>query len=429
VSGTGFVAKTGDTMTGALGIVAGSESAPGLFASGDTDTGIFFPASNTIAFSEGGGETMRIDNAGRVGIGTDDPATKLVIAGDNTLGTTNNTLRFWDTDGATQTDQQVGKIEFYSSDANAPGPSVKAYMGAFAEDNSPGVYLAFATDAETGTATEKMRIDSTGRLYLNTTSESAAGIKNAWAITSATTAYGQLNIGTVQSDVTGSLTNYYSNPSTAAATFTLGSLFHFRAQTATVGAGSAITSQYGFYIGSGFTEATTNNYGFYSNIPAATGDWNFYADGTAKNYFEGQTTVNSGLSIGRTAVTGTPAATDGNVFSGTYTPSLTNQTNVVLSTSYACQYMRVGNVVTVSGQIAIDPNTAADAVLGMSLPIASNFNGIQNLGGTFVSQQSPSAKVPGVIYADLTNDRATFFVTPNLTTNMTYSFSFTYLII
>jgi hypothetical protein len=113
-------------------------------------------------------ERMRIDSAGNVGIGTDAPATKLVLAGNNTLLAENNTLRFWDTDTAIQTDQQVGKIEFYSSDATAPGPSVKAYMGAFADDSSPGVYLAFATDAETGTATEKMRITSAGNVGIGT---------------------------------------------------------------------------------------------------------------------------------------------------------------------------------------------------------------------------------------------------------------------
>jgi hypothetical protein len=40
----------------------------------DTDTGVFFPAADTIAFSEGGVEVMRIDSLGNVGIGTASPA-------------------------------------------------------------------------------------------------------------------------------------------------------------------------------------------------------------------------------------------------------------------------------------------------------------------------------------------------------------------
>jgi hypothetical protein len=131
--------------------------------SGYTGDGVSF-ADSTPA------NTLVTTSDGNVGIGTSSPATKLVLAGNNSLLAENNTLRFWDTDNATQTNQQVGKIEFYSADATAPGPSVKAYMGAFADDSSPGVYMAFATDAETGTATERLRITSAGNVGIGTSS-------------------------------------------------------------------------------------------------------------------------------------------------------------------------------------------------------------------------------------------------------------------
>lgn len=66
VSGTGFVAKAGDTMTGVLGLTAGTVSLPALTTTGDTNTGIFFPAADTIAFAEGGVEAMRINSSGEV---------------------------------------------------------------------------------------------------------------------------------------------------------------------------------------------------------------------------------------------------------------------------------------------------------------------------------------------------------------------------
>jgi hypothetical protein len=53
--------------TDGLSDVDGSASTPAIRGT-DTNTGIFFPAADTIAFAEGGTEVMRIDSAGRVTI-------------------------------------------------------------------------------------------------------------------------------------------------------------------------------------------------------------------------------------------------------------------------------------------------------------------------------------------------------------------------
>ena len=57
------------TVGGIASHAAGSAAAPTITATGDTNTGIFFPAADTIAFAEGGAEAMRIDSSGNVGIG------------------------------------------------------------------------------------------------------------------------------------------------------------------------------------------------------------------------------------------------------------------------------------------------------------------------------------------------------------------------
>jgi len=140
----------------------------------------------------------------------------------------------------------------------------------------------------------------------------------------------------------------------------------------------------------------------------------------------GLVTINGSLAISKTAVTA-PAASDGNVFSGTYTPTLTNTTNVALSTAQVSQYMRVGNVVTVSGFLLIDPTAAGNTILGMSLPIASNFATQVEAGGTFYCHSGVSEG--GGILADATNNRVTLnFMATSLIPN-TYSYSFTYLVI
>ena len=62
---------------------AGTAALPALTTTGDTNTGIFFPAADTIAFSEGGAESMRIDSSGNLGIGTTTPTAKLELKGSN----------------------------------------------------------------------------------------------------------------------------------------------------------------------------------------------------------------------------------------------------------------------------------------------------------------------------------------------------------
>ena len=94
----------------------------------------------------------------------------------------------------------------------------------------------------------------------------------------------------IQSDVTSNARGIMSIPSTAAAAFTIGNLEHFFAGQGSLGAGSSISNQYGYRAASSLTGAT-NNYGFFGDIASGTGRWNFYAAGTAANYFGGNTIV------------------------------------------------------------------------------------------------------------------------------------------
>jgi hypothetical protein len=62
---SGTTALTIDTSQRAA-FVAGTAAAPAITTTGDTNTGMWFPAADTIAFSEGGTEAMRLDSNGRV---------------------------------------------------------------------------------------------------------------------------------------------------------------------------------------------------------------------------------------------------------------------------------------------------------------------------------------------------------------------------
>ncbi len=67
----------------------GSALNPSITNIGDTNTGIFFPAEDSVAISEGGTEILRVSNNGNTGIGTTTPSSKLHIVGSMPLEISN----------------------------------------------------------------------------------------------------------------------------------------------------------------------------------------------------------------------------------------------------------------------------------------------------------------------------------------------------
>lgn len=168
---------------------------------------------------------------------------------------------------------------------------------------------------------------------------------------------------------------------------------------------------------------TTANMGTVTTIDINGGT----ADGMTMGASAALARVNTDrLETTRTAVTA-PASTDGNIFSGTYTPSLTPVTNIGSSAAVSCQYMRVGNVVSVSGHVYLGPAATGPALIGVTLPIPSNFTIPSQLGGTFAA--SGVDENPGSIYADTANDLAVFDIQAKQTAVAAYTFHFTYVVL
>ncbi len=136
-----------------------------------------------------------------------------------------------------------------------------------------------------------------GSLGIGNNSLTGYSLRVAKTITGNISSFGVHSNGVIQSDVTSAA--YYNRTvaATQATAFTCVSLFHYQATQGTIGAGSAVTSQYGFSVDNTLTGAATN-YGFHSNIAAGTNRWNFYAAGSANNYMDGA------LGIGSTSLTG-----------------------------------------------------------------------------------------------------------------------------
>jgi hypothetical protein len=122
---------------------------------------------------------------------------------------------------------------------------------------------------------------------------------------------------------------------------------------------------------------------------------------------------------------GTPLAL---ISTGTYTPTLTNVTNVAASAvSTDFQYFRIGNLVYVTGGVTIDPtaggNTATE--LGITIPIASNFTGSYDANGGISFFLTQAA---GIVFGDSSNDRASVQFSSEVTANTTCMLWFLYVI-
>lgn len=112
--------------------------------------------------------------------------------------------------------------------------------------------------------------------------------------------------------------------------------------------------------------------------------------------------------------------------SGTYTPTLTNVTNLDGSTAYEAQYIRIGNTVTVSGKVDVDATAGAATELGISLPIASNFGAEEDCAGVGAMK---AVQESTAIVADATNNRASMQWLAVSTSSQTISFTFTFQVI
>jgi hypothetical protein len=144
------------TVGGIASHAAGSAAAPTITATGDTNTGIFFPAADTIAFSEGGAESMRIDSSGNVGIGTSSPSAKLDVLGkllfSNPSGNT----------GLINNGVTTGDVRLFGGSSGTNGAGVILYGGSHASTPDTTLFMT--------SSTERMRIDSSGNVGIGTSS-------------------------------------------------------------------------------------------------------------------------------------------------------------------------------------------------------------------------------------------------------------------
>lgn len=119
------------------------------------------------------------------------------------------------------------------------------------------------------------------------------------------------------------------------------------------------------------------------------------------------------------AFSGNPTGT---VTSGTYTPTLTNNSNVSSSTTRVNRWIRIGSQVFVSGQITLTTSSGSASFL-IDLPVSSTFG-----GNTYLLSGSGSSTAGAVLsfVASSSNNQAFVNVTGLVSgEDVSYSFAYT----
>jgi hypothetical protein len=157
------IAATTISASGVSTFSAGSAGAPAITTAGDTNTGIFFPAADTIAFSEGGTESMRIDSSGNVGLGVTPSAWgsgwKALQFGSGGSAFTNGT-----------TDARIGANTYQTGSTFA---AINTGAASRYEQVAGGHYWLNAPSVSAGVSqsfTQAMTLDTSGNLGIGATS-------------------------------------------------------------------------------------------------------------------------------------------------------------------------------------------------------------------------------------------------------------------
>jgi hypothetical protein len=161
---------------GQVQISTGSAAAPALSVASDTNTGIFFPAADTIAFAEGGAEVARFDSSGNLGVGTTTPVGALQVlraSANPTVNVTRTTssattigdalyLRLNDTNGTNGMRTEIG-MGYGIPGTQTYTPALIGYVQTTGTANTLGdIYFATRSVTTDTAPTERARITNTG---------------------------------------------------------------------------------------------------------------------------------------------------------------------------------------------------------------------------------------------------------------------------
>lgn len=84
----GAATSANPTFTGVITVAAGAVGSPSITTTGDSNTGIYFPAADTVAIATAGAQRLRVDSAGGAGLGANPVAGRTLTVARNITGST-----------------------------------------------------------------------------------------------------------------------------------------------------------------------------------------------------------------------------------------------------------------------------------------------------------------------------------------------------
>ena len=337
------VSTTAATSTLPVVFPLGAVGTPSITFTGDLNTGIWSPAADTIAFSEGGVEAMRIDSSGRVGIGTTSPSEALTVTGNIRANYSN------------------ARIGVYGDNSSSPG---------FTIGNSAGTshYIIYETIDGSGnrgsfniydsvTGVIRLTIDTSGRLLVGTTTTTGFPSGARHIFLDGQTTYGSFSIGNQGSGIFTdiNLTGWSGSGSN-----------YFTSKIRQDGSTGALTFYTQSTISSDGTGTTTERMRIDSSGRLLVGT-------TTANTSGAKLQTVDGITFPATQVASADPNTLDDYEEGTWTPAIAGTTLAGAGT-YSVQvgrYTKIGNTVTAHFNLTWSAHTGTGNMLISGLPFTS----------------------------------------------------------
>jgi len=458
---------SGGTVAGSTGTFTGDvDIADKIVHTSDTNTAIRFPAADTFSVETGGSEALRVDSSQRLLIGE----TSVVLDSSNALlqmgASEGANMVLYRDDSTVTTDDSLGLIRFYSNAGSSKQEHARitgAAGAASGADDKPGNLIFYTTADGASSPTERLRITSEGKLFIDRTHASAttgdhpaldidtyangtAGATFATGIDFRIAGVHKKRLAVTNADAnpgTGDWVFYRDNGVNEALRITSAGLSEFTASSTVAtftGNGIEVNNSLGSNVFIGTQSGSDGKLGTKNNSQMSLFTNSDFAKraslGTNGDFTlnDGDFVVQSGHGINFSATSDGGGMTSellDDYEEGTWTPVCTSSGYTLISASTKGFYTKIGNLVSIHFQVkfsSVGTNLASASFSGVPFASSSELHhaGVTrestSYGDIFVAQVVAGNANVAINSMDgvVNGDNASFAINRNYNTQLTY---------